>query len=162
MLSELLQNVVRLMQHEARNRKVEIAFRNLWPGEVALLLDATKLEQLVINLVKNALEAIGEGGRIDLTLDHDGEVDRAIVVVEDDGPGLGEELKNGMFDPFRSTKRTGSGLGLAIVNRIVALHSGRITVDSELNRGTRFTLHLPRLKPETAARLSGGAILGAA
>jgi signal transduction histidine kinase len=159
-LRHVCENVIRLMEHDARARSVELKLDVDWANEFPMLMDASKLEQLLINLVKNGLEAISGPGRISLGLAYDEDADHAILTVEDDGPGMAESLKDGAFDVFYTTKRGGSGLGLAIVSRLVALHNGQITVDTELNRGTRFTIRLPRLKPETAAKLSGGTTEG--
>jgi signal transduction histidine kinase len=156
-LSRVVEDVVGLMAPESRRRQLDLAFANGWSDESPLLMDAGKLKQLLVNLVKNAMEAIGSGGRIALGLAYDAETDHAILTVEDDGPGLPEDLKGAMFEAFTSTKPGGTGLGLAIAARMVALHNGRISVDTELERGTRITVRLPRLNPEEAARLAGSA-----
>ena len=147
-LSNVMENVVRLMDAEAKNRGAVLRVDRAWTGETPMLVDQGKLEQLMINLVKNAMEALGESGTITLKLDYDAATDHAVVSVEDDGPGMSEALKDGAFDTWITTKGGGSGLGLAIVQRLVVLHHGQITVDTELNRGTRFTIRLPRLTPE--------------
>jgi len=154
-LSRVLEAVVGLMRHEARSRKVELDLVNRWEREFPFLIDAARLQQVFINLVKNAMEAVGAGGKISLSLDYDPDADKALVTVEDNGPGIPEDQVGQMFDPFFSTKPGGSGLGLAIVSKIVAQHSGQLRVDTELRNGTRFTLSFPRLAPETVARLEG-------
>jgi signal transduction histidine kinase len=153
LISKVVQNVVELMQHEARSRNAQIVATNRFRVESPMLLDASKLEQLFINLVKNALEAKGEGGRVGLSIDYDEEADTARVTVEDDGPGIPEENKARLFDPFYSTKQGGSGLGLAIVSNIIAIHNGQIQVDTEVGRGTRFTILLPRLRPDMVTKI---------
>ena len=153
LLSKVMDHVVRLMEVDAKNRGAALRIDNHWPGETTMLVDAGKLEQLLINLVKNGIEALGERGTITLALGFDEGTDHAILTVEDDGPGMAEALKDGAFDTWVTTKGGGSGLGLAIVQRLVAMHNGQITVDTELNRGTRFTVRLPRLTPEMVARL---------
>lgn len=153
LISSVIAHVVQLMEVEAKNRGATLALELAWPGEVPMLVDAPKLEQALINLVKNGIEALGQQGTITLGLAHDEGTDHALLTVEDDGQGMSEALKDGAFDTWVTTKGGGSGLGLAIVQRLVAMHNGQITVDTELNRGTRFTIRLPRLTPETAARL---------
>jgi signal transduction histidine kinase len=154
-LSRILECVAALMRHEARTRKSELAFDNRWQSELPLLVNASRLQQLFINLVKNSFEALEEGGKVTLALDYDSDSDRAIVTVADDGPGIPADQVPHLFEPFFSTKAGGSGLGLAVVSRIVLQHGGEIRVDTELKNGTRFTLLFPRLARETAERLEG-------
>lgn len=100
------------------------------------------LEQIVLNLCLNARDAIARTGHIDLRVAAD--PDRVILEVVDDGVGIPAEVQPHIFDAYFTTKATGTGLGLATVHDIVAEHGGRIAVASEVGRGTRFTLELPR------------------
>ncbi len=110
-------------------------------------LDADKgqLTQVLLNLVENARDAIGdrEGGKIVVTTKN--AVDRALLVVEDNGPGVPGELKDKVFAPYFTTKHTkgGTGLGLAIVHRIISDHGGRITISDAPGGGARFAIELP-------------------
>jgi nitrogen fixation/metabolism regulation signal transduction histidine kinase len=110
-------------------------------------LDADKgqLTQVLLNLVENARDAIGdrEGGKIVVTTKS--AADRALLVVEDNGPGVPAELKDKVFAPYFTTKHTagGTGLGLAIVHRIISDHGGRITISDAPGGGARFTIELP-------------------
>jgi nitrogen fixation/metabolism regulation signal transduction histidine kinase len=124
------------------------------PIEVSLLsklpqLDADKgqVSQVVLNLVENARDAIGqrEGGKIAVSTSLGEAGDRAVLVVEDNGPGVPPELKDKVFAPYFSTKlsKGGTGLGLAIVHRIVSDHGGRISVTDRPGGGARFTIELP-------------------
>ncbi len=124
------------------------------PIEVSLLdklpqLDADKgqVSQVVLNLVENARDAIGqrEGGKIAVSTALGEAGDRAVLVVEDNGPGVPPELKDKVFAPYFSTKlsKGGTGLGLAIVHRIVSDHGGRISVTDRPGGGARFTIELP-------------------
>jgi signal transduction histidine kinase len=120
-------------------------------------LDADKgqLTQVLLNLVENARDAIGtrEDGRITVTTRRGEANDRALLVVEDNGPGVPGDLKDKVFVPYFTTKQSkgGTGLGLAIVHRIVSDHGGRITIsdardgtrDTARGRGARFTIELP-------------------
>lgn len=152
-LSHVISHVVQLMEVEARNRGATLKVDNAWAAEVPMLVDAPKLEQILINLVKNGIEALGQEGTITLGLAYDEAADHAVLSVEDDGPGMTESLKDGAFETWVTTKGGGSGLGLAIVQRLVAMHNAQITVDTEVNRGTRFSIRLPRLTPEMVAKI---------
>jgi nitrogen fixation/metabolism regulation signal transduction histidine kinase len=112
-------------------------------------LDADKgqINQVLLNLVENARDALGqrEGGRIVVTTRRGDTDDRALLVVEDNGPGVPSELKDKVFAPYFTTKHAkgGTGLGLAIVHRIVNDHGGRITISDASGGGARFAIELP-------------------
>jgi signal transduction histidine kinase len=109
--------------------------------------DKGQLTQVLLNLVENARDAIGtrEDGRIAVSTKKGEANDRALLVVEDNGPGVPAELKDKVFAPYFTTKQAkgGTGLGLAIVHRIVSDHGGRITISDASDRGARFTIELP-------------------
>ncbi|HUS33593.1 MAG TPA: ATP-binding protein [Kofleriaceae bacterium] len=111
--------------------------------------DKGQITQVMLNLVENARDAIGarpsDDGRITITTRKGEANDRALVIVEDNGPGVPGELKDKVFAPYFTTKQTkgGTGLGLAIVHRIVSDHGGRITISDARDRGARFTIELP-------------------
>jgi signal transduction histidine kinase len=124
------------------------------PIEVKLLeglprLDADKgqVSQVVLNLVENARDAIGTrpNGQINVTTSIGEAGDRAVFVVEDNGPGVPPDLKDKVFAPYFTTKHSkgGTGLGLAIVHRIVSDHGGRIAVSDRPGGGARFSIELP-------------------
>ena len=107
-------------------------------------LDAAQMEQVFFNLLKNALEAITDGGRIDIALGSD---DRDVTVsFRDNGIGMDAEQLTHLFEPYRTTKEKGSGLGLMVSQRIVSEHGGSIAAESKPGEGTTFTLTLPRLE----------------
>lgn len=114
---------------------------DLDPSLPPLPADAELLARALGNLVKNALEAMPDGGRLVLrTRARDGAV---TLEVEDTGPGLTDEQRTRLFTPYYTTKPAGTGLGLAIVQGVVSDHGGRIDVWSEPGAGTRFTIVLP-------------------
>ena len=117
------------------------------PAVPPLVGDPVRLEQAVLNLSVNAVEAMSEGGRLTITTRvNDGEV---LLDVRDTGSGIAPENLERVFKPFVSTKPLGTGLGLPLVARVVAAHEGRIAVESEVGRGTTFHIRLP-VKPGTA------------
>ena len=99
--------------------------------------------RVIINVVDNAVEAMGQRGRIAIALAHDPGHALMRLTVADDGPGIPPGEREKLFLPYYSTKRRGSGLGLAIVRRIIAEHGGSIEVSDNAPRGTRFVIELP-------------------
>jgi signal transduction histidine kinase len=101
-----------------------------------------KIRQVLSNLVRNAAEAAGEGGRVEVRVrERDG---TAEVVVDDDGPGVGGEARARLFEPFFTTKEKGTGLGLAASRAIARAHGGDVEAGERPGGGARFTLRLPR------------------
>ncbi len=107
------------------------------------LIDAGQIRQCLINLVRNASEAVTAkgGGTVTLRTRRDG--DRVAIEVEDDGVGIAPDVLPRLFDPFFSTKDTGNGLGLALTQQIVRDHGGDLKVTSTVGRGTTFTVRVP-------------------
>ena len=144
-----LRTVVELLETEARKRKVELSLEAA--RDVPMVrADADGVQQLALNLLRNALDATEPGGRVvvrvvpaELTL-ADGRVAPAVrFVFQDTGHGMGPEARARAFEPFFTTRARGAGLGLAVVKGIVDEHGGRIDVRSEEGRGTTFVVELP-------------------
>jgi len=140
-VADLLMGVTGLITPEADLVHVTIGV-DVAPGTAAILGEAERLRQVLLNLTRNAIEAMSDkGGQLRLIARNAAaEVE---IAVEDDGPGFGEDLP--VFDAFFTTKSQGTGLGLAIVHRIVTDHGGTIRVESRPGR-TCFTLALPAAK----------------
>ncbi|HEY2514152.1 MAG TPA: HAMP domain-containing sensor histidine kinase [Polyangiaceae bacterium] len=113
------------------------------------LFDESQLRQALLNLLRNAREAMPDGGRIDVRVG--AEAMSVFIDVADRGGGIPEDIRARVFDPFFSTKGEGTGLGLAITRQIVEAHGGAVTCDSREGGGTRFRLALP-LAPPRASR----------
>lgn len=112
------------------------------PATPLVLVDIELFELVVYNLVRNAVEAMGTSGSITICASpHDG---GAVVSIRDTGPGIPEQIRNKIFEPFFSTKKKGSGLGLAICQKIIDEHGGSISVDSAPGQGTTFLITLPQ------------------
>ena len=105
-----------------------------------------QLQQVLVNLMLNAVQAMQPDGRLDLAVRSQGK--QALVVVRDTGSGINPEALSHIFDPFFTTKNEGTGLGLSLSYGIVKDHGGDIEVESEPGRGTTFTITLPRLSSE--------------
>lgn len=109
----------------------------------ALRLDAPQIKRVIINLVDNAIAAIGEDGAIEIGTHFDPAARLATLTVADTGPGVPAANRESVFAPNFSTKKKGSGLGLAIARRIVEDHGGEIRVEENTPRGARFVIELP-------------------
>ncbi|OGR00497.1 MAG: hypothetical protein A2284_19015 [Deltaproteobacteria bacterium RIFOXYA12_FULL_61_11] len=109
-------------------------------GESSVPGDALKLRQIVFNLVKNAVEAVGSEGHVEARIvDHE---DQAELMISDSGPGLQDEVREHLFEPFFTTKQGGTGLGLAVSRAIARAHGGDLTAETP-ERGSRLVLLLP-------------------
>lgn len=148
-LNEQINRVLDLFAAQAREANVDVV-RYLDPDLPSILLDEQTLEASLVNLVKNALEAMPQGGQLTVRTRQT----RSGVALDliDTGFGMDEHTAMHMFDAFFSTKEGGSGLGLPTAQKVIEAHGARIDVQSEVGRGTQFTLEFP-----TPARLEGSA-----
>ena len=125
---------------EAKEHRVEIS-PHLDSDLPRVSLDVALMRQVLLNLALNAQQAMPSGGLLELqTFARDGRVHLAVI---DNGQGMDEKTRSRLFEVFFSTKPSGNGLGLPTVRKIVDAHRGTITCESELGRGTRFTISLP-------------------
>lgn len=139
-LNAVVERTLELLQPELENRGLTVKTR-LARGLTATPVDATQLQQVLVNLVKNAMQAMTKGGILTLQT---GETPESVwVSVTDTGGGIPEEQMRRIFEPFYTTKKKGTGLGLMIVQRIVRAHEGRIELESHVGRGTTFRVWLP-------------------
>lgn len=118
--------------------------------DVEIVADATRVRQVVANLLSNALKFTPEGGAVRLTLRRDG--DEAVVTVSDTGSGISPDELPRVFDRFfrgRSARARGSGIGLTVVRELVLAHGGDIRAASEPGRGATFTVRLPGISSDT-------------
>ena len=139
-LRPLVDEVLLLLRNElAFDPRIELRI----PPGLAIDVDRQRFQQVLLNLLKNAVDAAGADGRVILAARPEG--DGATVTVEDDGPGIGAGALPRIFDPFYSTKPVGAGtgLGLFVVHEIVTQHGGSVSVDSETDTGCRFRVHIP-------------------
>ena len=138
-LGTIVVHVTELLAGRAAEYQVEIAC-NVEPSLPAVLGNGNKLKQVLLNLCKNAIEAMPEGGKLQVQARTDDE--HVCIDVIDDGPGLPTEVD--VFAAFSTTKATGMGLGLPLAREIVAAHGGTISCASVPKRGTTFTVSLPK------------------
>jgi len=140
-LNTVLEETLALYKGIASHISLERCFA---PGLPPVRLDVEQIRRVVINLVDNAIEAMGDTpGTIVVQSQHDATNAVARIIVADDGPGISPAEREKLFMPYYSTKRRGSGLGLAIVRRIVAEHGGSIELGDNTPQGSRFVIELP-------------------
>jgi signal transduction histidine kinase len=139
-LNEVVEKTLELLRPELSNRGLTIKTK-LEPHLPLAPLDTTQMQQVLVNLVKNAMQAMTKGGTLTLRTSEGSE--GVWMSVADTGGGIPQEQINRIFEPFFTTKKKGSGLGLMIVQRIVRAHGGRIELESDVGRGTIFRIWLP-------------------
>lgn len=139
-LNEVVEKTVTLLRPEIENRGIAIRSK-LARQLTATPIDATQLQQVLVNLVKNAAQAMSTGGTLSLQTGEDS--DGVWVSVSDTGGGIPREQVTRIFEPFYTTKKKGTGLGLMVVQRIVRAHNGRIELESDADKGTTFRIWLP-------------------
>jgi two-component system, cell cycle sensor histidine kinase and response regulator CckA len=155
-LGALVRKVERLLERLV-GPTVDLSIETTEPetGGLCVRADAAQLEQVLVNLVINARDAMPEGGRVNVRVrlapDEAPSPQRVLLEVEDHGNGIDSEHLPHVFDPFFTTKETGTGLGLASSYGVVQTHGGTITVESEPGRGACFRVALPRVLPQARA-----------
>ena len=144
----LLQETVLMVEESASQKGIEmsLALSAQLPKPNA---DPTGMKRVVLNLLTNAIEACAEGCSVGLLASIDESKKALRISVEDDGPGMAEDVKKRLFEPFFTTKGSrGTGLGLALVKKVMEEHHGSVEVESEPGRGTAFHLFLPVVNEE--------------
>jgi signal transduction histidine kinase len=147
-LAELVDGAIRVA---AARSGPDVDFERAYGPSPRVVCHANQLRQVLVNLIVNAVQAVGQSGRIRLVTGHEGP--EAYVRVEDDGPGMSEETRERLFDPFFTTKPVGegTGLGLYVSYEIVKSHGGNIVVHAEPGVGSSFEVRLPVGGPDGRA-----------
>ncbi|HBT76129.1 MAG TPA: two-component sensor histidine kinase [Planctomycetaceae bacterium] len=147
-LTGLVEDTLLLLEREMN--KYRIAVEKIFRPVPEVMAEGNRIQQVILNLLINARQAMPDGGRLALKIDYDAESDMVDLVVRDFGCGIPKERLPRIFEPYFSTKsgpdesgKGGTGLGLALCKRVIEEHYGRIRVDSALGKGTAFTLKLP-------------------
>ncbi|MDZ7267724.1 MAG: PAS domain S-box protein [candidate division KSB1 bacterium] len=139
-LVRLIEETVEFLRHELRQKRVEVEWH--LPEEVGeVQFDRVQMRRALLNLIRNAAEAMPRGGRLRIRVEQRGE--SVIIHIEDTGVGIPPEVIGKIFEPFFTTKEVGTGLGLAIVQQIITEHGGRIFCTSKVGQGTAFSIILP-------------------
>jgi signal transduction histidine kinase len=153
-INSILERTLRILKNEFRLRHITIEkrFNNKVPD---ILLDANQMEQVFVNLLFNAIEAIKEQGVITIETGMDPEQKYAKIQISDTGCGISPKHTDRIFEPFFSTKSKGTGLGLAVSYGIVQNHQGNIWVFSQPEQGTCFTIEIPLLEGPSSIKTEG-------
>ena len=143
-VNQIIRNILLLFEFELKRTGSDLRFFPLEPSEI-LYVDEIQVQQILVNLVKNGLDAIAESGRrdgiVEIRVERRGT--EVLISVSDNGPGVPEELRGQLFDAFFTTKPKGVGLGLSICKSIAAAHGGALHYEHPGEGGSRFTLALP-------------------
>jgi two-component system, NtrC family, nitrogen regulation sensor histidine kinase NtrY len=141
-IRELFANLNQLMQPTFEQKDIELDII-LRETDLSIQADSSLIEQVLINLIVNAIEAVKDQSepKIVLSAEH-GYNKKVLIKVADNGPGIPEEVLEKIFIPFFSTKKSGSGIGLSLCKQIVMLHKGTLQVQSIEGRGTVFIISL--------------------
>jgi signal transduction histidine kinase len=139
-----------LTQPKLKSKQIELARE--FHEKPVVKVDKPKIQQVLINLISNAVDALPEKGKVRIatgvrwmedTANSNQRRRFAVIEVADNGPGIPAAVRNRLFDPFFTTKKEGTGLGLSISQKIVRDHGGSITVSSIEGKGTTFQVNLP-------------------
>lgn len=139
-LRSIVGDTLDFMSVSTAMRNIAVDFAPNSPGSA--LFDPDMMKLVIMNLVSNAIDAVGEGGRIKVDIRENERY--GVLIVSDNGPGMPEEVRRSIFNPFFTTKDKGVGLGLFIVYNIIKAHGGFIEVESEKGSGSSFLIYIPR------------------
>jgi len=154
-LNALVKEVVRFLEADFRKSRVELhtALEPLLP---TVEIDETQFKQALMNLLVNAAQVLAGGGNVTVRT-RAGAGGEAVLEVEDDGPGIAPDVRDRIFEVFYSSRGGGTGLGLPIARQIVERHGGTIRMETEVGKGTIFSIRLPRRHGQTEAPAGGRA-----
>jgi two-component system NtrC family sensor kinase len=141
-INTLINNIILLVKNQTSFRNIVID-KNLDENLPEVMADLDQIQQVFINLIINASEAMTKGGKLDIDSKLDKTGEYIEVIFKDNGPGIPNHIKARIFDPFFTTKEQGTGLGLSISYGIIERHGGKINLDTKPGEGTTFTIFLP-------------------
>ena len=137
-LQSLIQHSLKMIERQASAKQIQVLSH--LPSEIKEVdLDPDGINQVLLNLYLNAVEAMDQGGTLTVSLSGEEGPARVKIMVSDTGAGINKEDLEHVFDPYFTTKQTGTGLGLAIVHKIIEAHGGEVRAESDVGRGTTVT-----------------------
>ncbi|HXY54471.1 MAG TPA: GAF domain-containing protein [Nitrospirota bacterium] len=141
-LNSVMQEILTLYEDEIAQRNIRLE-RNLSPSLPHLMSDVSQIKQAIINIIKNAVEAMENGGVLSIRTYFLPETQEVAIEIGDTGPGISVKVMHNIFNPYYTTKPRGTGLGLPITNRIIKAHNGKIEIGNKETGGAVFTIKLP-------------------
>jgi signal transduction histidine kinase len=138
-VDQLLRTVVQLVQPQVQKNQITLTTSLSLPN-LAIRADASQIEQVLLNLIKNALESLDGTPNPTIQVEAEAAGSRVVIRVTDNGPGIEPEALEQIFIPFYTTKKTGSGIGLSLSRQIMQLHNGQLTAESTPGTGSTFSL----------------------
>jgi signal transduction histidine kinase len=146
-MNNVIESVINLIHHKMELQNIQL-IKNISPGLVLVKGDANRLQQSLLNLIFNAIEAMPRGGQLNIISKVNQSANEVQIDIQDTGCGIPKENLDHIYDPFFTTKKEGegTGLGLSIVYGVVTNHGGKIRVESSEGEGTIFTLVFPLLE----------------
>lgn len=139
-INGLIKHITTLLKPEFKKQQIEVLIPNI-EKELILMIDHEMIEQVLINLILNAMQAIKDNGNKIIEIEAYTSNNNTIVRVLDNGPGIEAEVLDNIFIPFYTTKKNGSGIGLSLSRQIMRLHKGTISVQSKLGEGSIFFMN---------------------
>jgi len=138
-INEIVQKIMTVVESELVSRKINL---KTWLSPIPLFVyaDIDQIKQILLNVIKNAMESMSEGGQLTIETLKNKEV---VIKIKDTGSGIPEESLDKVFEPFFSTKKGGTGLGLSICHKLISVNQGEICIESEVGKGTLVTMRLP-------------------
>jgi two-component system sensor histidine kinase HydH len=152
-LSQVLDHPLRLIQADLERKDIRLTRSS--DSDETVTVDLDQMTQAFLNIFLNAMESMEHGGELRVEVLRKPEAKEVEVLISDTGPGISRENLSRIFDPFFSTKKKGTGLGLAITAKIIEAHQGEISVQSKLNHGTTFRIHLPSAEEQPQGEKEG-------
>lgn len=141
-INDIIGKSLKILENEFHIHRVKL-HTDLAADMVDIMADGSQLEQVFVNLLINSIEAVPEGGTVQIISTMDKAKSSITIEVKDNGPGIGKKEREKIFEPFFSTKSKGTGLGLAVSYGIIRNHQGEISLQSRPGEGTRFIIRIP-------------------
>ncbi|MBU8787171.1 MULTISPECIES: PAS domain-containing sensor histidine kinase [Bacillus] len=140
-MNEMIDEIMPIIHSEANLYNVEVSFHDPAENPAYVYCKKDHIKQVVLNVAKNSLESMKNGGKLLIKIEHDEQT--AEIIVKDNGEGIPKEMMEKIFQPFVTSKEKGTGLGLVVCKRIISMYGGAIHIDSERHKGTTVTITLP-------------------
>nr|WP_246346823.1 ATP-binding protein [Desulfurispira natronophila] len=145
-ISKTIAAVVELFRRTCQETGITIQVEKTSPRNDTVAIDRNQIHQVLINIVKNSIEALQIRGNGKVSIAHSTDRRRHLITIEDNGPGMTPKQKEKIYDIFYSTKKEGTGLGLPIAKNIVEAHGGTMDIMSQPGQGTTVTIALPDIE----------------